>query len=266
MNLVSVPRLGIVVPPENPTAEPEFRELLGGGLSGYTTRFPITPGRGLREMLETYNEVLPTVLTGFGRMRLDAAVVSCSASHYLLSPDGDRKFCDMLGDRVGFPVASSTRATLAACEVTGTTRLTLVSPYEPWLTDLSRAYWEQAGLTVDRVVRVPAGDHFDPYAVTTGQILDQLGRHDLRGDSAVLFTGTGMRTLASLDKLSKDLDQVLLSSNLASAWWALRATGATPGTHPLLKRLADQEGAARRDRIGRADLSRDRSGSRPPAL
>jgi maleate isomerase len=229
MDIRSVPRLGIVVPPENPTAEPEFGHLLGSGMNVYASRFPVLPGTGLREVLETYNDVLPDVLANFGQLRLDAAIVSCSASHYLLSPDGDRRLCAELSGRTGYPVLSSTLAILAACEALGLTRLTLVSPYEPWLTELSRGYWEEAGLTVEQVVPVPAGDRYDPYQVTTASVLDQVRRHGVPDDAAILFTGTGMSTLGAMAELDGHPDRVLLSSNLAGAWWAQRLVGAQGG-------------------------------------
>ncbi|MEU3971544.1 maleate cis-trans isomerase family protein [Streptomyces bacillaris] len=251
MDLFSLPRLGVVVPPENPTAEPEFNHLLGGGMNVYTSRFPVTPGAGLRAMLETYNEVLPELLGSFGALRLDATVVACSASHYLLEPAGDRAFCAELSERAGAPVGSSTQAILAACEALGVTRLTLVSPYQPWLTDTSRAFWERAGLTVYGVVLVPAAEaagpegdaHFDPYEVTTDAILRRIRERELPEDTALLFTGTGMGTLAALTELARrDPHRTLLTSNLASAWWARRVVGAQDEAyHPLLRRL---EGAA----------------------
>ncbi|MFI2378804.1 arylmalonate decarboxylase [Streptomyces sp. NPDC018964] len=246
MDLFSLPRLGVVVPPENPTAEPEFNHLLGAGTNVYTTRFPVTPGLDLRAMLETYNDALPELLGSFGALRLDATVVACSASHYLLGPDGDREFCDELSRRAGSPVGSSTQAILAACAALGVTRLTLVSPYEPWLTDASRAFWEEAGLTVDKVVRVPAADadadggaRYDPYAVTTGAILRRIRERELPAGTALLFTGTGMGTLAALTELARrEPRRTLLSSNLASAWWARQVAGATGAArHPLLRRL-----------------------------
>ncbi|MFI8519240.1 arylmalonate decarboxylase [Streptomyces sp. NPDC085481] len=252
MDLFSLPRLGVVVPPENPTAEPEFNRLLGAGMHVYTSRFPTTPGVGLKEMLDTYNRVLPDTLDGFGAMRLDAAVVACSASHYLLGPDGDLALCEELSERGGFPVRSSTQAILAACEALGVRRLTLVSPYQPWLTEVSRAFWERAGLAVDDVILVPAGrttdgaEHFDPYEVTTDRIRERIGAHlrerpQAGPDSALLFTGTGMGTLAALTELAREgtVGCPLLSSNLASAWWARRAAaGASAGdAHPLVRRL-----------------------------
>ncbi|MEU6931067.1 arylmalonate decarboxylase [Streptomyces sp. NPDC046374] len=254
MDLFSLPRLGVVVPPENPTAEPEFNRLLGAGMHVYTSRFPTTPGVGLKEMLETYNRVLPDTLAGFGAMRLEAAVVACSASHYLLDPDGDLALCEELSRGAGFPVRSSTQAILVACEALGVRRLTLVSPYQPWLTEVSRTFWERAGLTVDEVVLVPAGrtpdgaEHFDPYEVTADRIGERirphLREHPLPEGSALLFTGTGMGTLAALTELAARPDTAgrpLLSSNLASAWWALRAAGTPAGeAHPLVRRLDAQ--------------------------
>ncbi|MCX4761531.1 arylmalonate decarboxylase [Streptomyces sp. NBC_01275] len=262
MALSRTPRLGVVVPPENPTAEPEFNRLVGDRMNVFAARFPVTPDLGLRDMLETYNTVLPETLAGFGAMRLDAAVVACSASHYLLSPDGDRRFCAELTERAGCPVLSSTQAILAACEALGLTRLTLVSPYESWLTDTSRAFWEEAGLTVVRTVQVPAGERageiaggrpgeqaqerFNPYEVTTEAILERVRGQVPADDCALLFTGTGMYTLAALDELAQETGRVLLTSNLACAWWALHTVGARPGEggHPLLRRLAHRMNTA----------------------
>ena len=233
-------RFGVVVPPENPTAEPEFHRLLGDAANVYTTRFPTTPGRGLREMLETYNEVLPATLGDFGAMRLDAAVVACSASHYLLGPERDRAFCERLGERAGYPVRSSTQTVLWACERLGIARLRLVSPYEPWLTETSRGYWEAAGLTVQEVVTVPASDGgYDPYRVTTRQILDRVRPGRIPRGTALMFTGTGMSTLAALGRLAQQ-DGVLLTTNLAAAWWAREEAGAGGGHHPLISRLRAQ--------------------------
>lgn len=252
MDIFPLPRLGLVVPPENPIAEPEFHRLIGSEMNVYTSRFPLTPGMGVKETMESYNEVLPETLAAFGRMRLDAAVVACNASHYLLNPQGDRAFVAELSERLGFPVQSSTQAILAVCEEFGTTRLTLVSPYWPWLTETSRSFWEQAGLKVDTVVLAPAvpgrvaEEHeFDPYRVTTRTLLTQVREAGVPDEGVVLFTGTGMGTLTALAELDREFGRsTLLTSNLASAWWARRTVGAAGAeVHPLLERL--ERGAGR---------------------
>nr|WP_311315050.1 arylmalonate decarboxylase [Streptomyces sp. TML10] len=200
----------------------------------------------------SYNDVLPDILGSFGRMRLDAAVVACNASHYLLGPEGDRAFCAELSERFGYPVLSTTQAILAVCEAFGITRMTLVSPYWAWLTETSRSFWEEAGVTIDRVVLAPAvpapkeEDHeFDPYRVTTSTILTQMREAGVPDEGAVLFTGTGMGTLTALAELDREFGRTtLLTSNLAAAWWTRRAVGAAGArVHPLLERL--ERGTAR---------------------
>ncbi|WP_030348706.1 arylmalonate decarboxylase [Streptomyces sp. NRRL S-1022] len=255
MDIFPLPRLGLVVPPENPLAEPEFNRLIGTELNVYTTRFPLTPGMGVKETMLRYNDVLADTLATFGGMRLDASVVACNASHYLLGPDGDRAFVAELSEAFGYPVQSTTQAILAVCEELGISRLTLVSPYWDWLTETSRSFWEQAGVAVDRVVLAPAvvdpkeQDHeFDPYRVTTRTLLGRIREAGLPDDGAILFTGTGMGTLAALAELDREFGRTtLLTSNLAAAWWARRAVGAAGAeVHPLLERL--ERGAPRRTR------------------
>jgi maleate cis-trans isomerase len=233
------PRLGLVVPPGNPVAEPEYNQLVGAEMCVLANRFPVTPSLNDKTTFETYNRVLPDILAGFGGIRFDAVVVACNASHYLLSPDGDRAFCAELSARFGFPVQSSTQAILALCAEIGTSRLTIVSPYAPWLTDLSQGFWEQAGLTVGRVIAV-GDDEYNPYLVTTKTILARVRQARLPDEAVVLFAGTGVSTLPALTELFReDPRRQYLTSNIASAWWARRAAGVSGAeVHPFLQRLA----------------------------
>ncbi|MBD0694691.1 arylmalonate decarboxylase [Streptomyces sp. CBMA123] len=243
MSLHSAARVGVIVPSGNAAAEPEIAELMRPTANVHTARFPQLPGQGLRERLDTYNEILPQVLSTFGKLALDAAVVACSGSHYLLDPQGDRRLCDQLGDSAGYPVTSSTLATLDTCADLGITDLVLVSPYEPWLTELSRSYWEQAGLKVARVLPIQAGERFSPYDVTTEDLVRQVEAANIADDAALLFTGTGMFTFDALQTLGTGNDRVLLTSNICSARWAYKHTGAPAGvtSQPWqLNRLAVQ--------------------------
>ncbi|MEW1698890.1 arylmalonate decarboxylase [Streptomyces sp. NPDC093249] len=251
MALQSAPRLGVVVPSGNAAAEPEIVGLVSPALNVHTARFPVLPGNDLRGRLEKYNEVLPDVLGNFGGLRPDATVVSCTGSHYLLTPDGDRALCAELSERTGAPVRSAALAILDTARAVGSERLVLVSPYEPWLTELSQGYWEAAGLAVDRVVKIRAGARFSPYDVTTDELVAQVREAELPEDATLLFTGTGMFTFDALAELGRDSARTLLTSNLASAWWARDTLGVPadgPDAHPLLRRLAERTGAARGDR------------------
>ncbi|MEV6155816.1 hypothetical protein AB0L53_36295 [Nonomuraea sp. NPDC052129] len=219
-------RVGVFVPPANPSVEPELARLFGSRADMYVSRFPVRPGLTLAERLESYNEVLPAMICSFGNLPLDALVMACSGSRYLFAPEEDRARCDKLSGEAGIPFASATLATREALEHIGAQEFVLVSPYQPWLTELAERFWAAAGLHVSRVIPVRAQGGFSPYDVTPNELVEQVEQAGLPSDAVVLFSGTGMSTLPALGPLGAGNDRILLTSNLCSAWWALaHATG-----------------------------------------
>ncbi|HEX4811176.1 MAG TPA: hypothetical protein VFV66_00285 [Nonomuraea sp.] len=223
---VSRGRVGVIVAPANPSAEPELTRLLGSRADMHVARFPVRPGLPLAERLESYNDDLPVMLRAFDGLPLNALVMACSEPRYLLGPDVDRDQCDRLSATAGVPFASATLATREAMEHVGVSDIVLVSPYQPWLTELAERFWKTAGLTVTQVVQVRAKDGYEPYGVTPAELIAQVELAEPARDAALLFTGTGIPTLPVLARLGAGSDRVLLTSNLCTAWWALsRAIG-----------------------------------------
>lgn len=220
--------MGLVVPPANPVAEPETTYLLNSLSTVHTTRFPVMRGP-LPARLKAYNQVLPDVITSFGGLALDAVVVGCSGSRYLLGPQEDEESCSALSMRCGMPIATATFATRRVLQRLGPRELVLISPYEPWLSELARRFWHRAGWRVRMVPIRSAAGTYAPYEVATRDLVDQIERAHLSKNAVLLCTGTGMATLAALPPLAVGNDRVLLTSNLCGAWWALNQAGGAPG-------------------------------------
>ncbi|MEW9549571.1 hypothetical protein [Nonomuraea sp. NPDC050783] len=224
--VVSRSRVGVIVAPANPSAEPELTRLFGSRADMHVARLPVRRGLRLAERLESYNDDLPLMLHAFGGLPLDAMVMACSEPRYLLGPDEDRDQCARLGTLTGTPFASATLATREALEHVEAGDIVLVSPYQPWLTELAERFWKTAGLTVAQTVQVRAGGGYSSYAVTPSELISQVELAGVPRDAVLLFTGTGMPTLPVLGPLSAGNERLLLTSNLCTAWWALsRATG-----------------------------------------
>jgi maleate isomerase len=218
---------GLVVPPSNPTVEPEIAWLLGAAARLHAARLPLMPGADLAERNRRYPGTYAAAVAAFGSLRLAALAVGLTGASYPLGVAGDAALCADLSAAAGRPVATAARALIAAVGVLRPARVGLLSPYPGWLTAQALAFWAEAGVPIVETVKLPG--EFRAYELSPAEVAEALGRFAARDLDLILLSGTGMLTLpAILPRAARG--PVLLSSNLATAWWLARAAGlpATP--------------------------------------
>lgn len=231
-------RVGVVVPPSNPVIEPELEALLGDDIQTYIARLPRFQGLTLEQRNQRYIPAYAEALDSLEGIEAVCALIAMTGPTYQFGVDGDRQLCRELSDRFELPVRTSSLAIHDALISLGLNRIHLVSPYPDWLTEQTVDYWSGAGINVVAIDHLLGeGEEFRAYEMNTKEVISHLRDIDPDPDCAVLLTGTGMVSVASIYQMGHGCRVPILSSNLCGAWWLLKECGQRPGS-ALYRRVA----------------------------
>jgi len=220
-------RLGFLVPPGNPTVEPEMAALAPPGLSVHFTRLSASGPAGTHEGQEERNRAqldsLDEAVRLLAMARPHVIALAHTATSYTLGRDAEAVLVRRQEAATGTRFITAFGSVLAALQHLGVQRVAYATPYGADLTERGRAHLVLHGLEVVSVARLEGVRNI--YEETTARAY-AVGRQADRPEAeAVFLSGTGMPTVGMLQALEDDLGKPVLSASSAMMWHALRAAG-----------------------------------------
>jgi maleate isomerase len=221
-------RLGFMVPPGNPTIEPEMIALVPEGVSVHFHRMDAgggVPGaldnqdQRTRAMIDSLDAGLPLLAA----VKPDIITIAHTATSYYLGRERENDLLARLGAASGVPVVSAFGAVAAALERLGVRRVAYGAPYSAETTAQGRAHLEAHGFMVVQAENLAGVTNI--YDETAERAYRLARSIDSEEAEAVFLTGTGMPTISVLDMLEVDLGKPAISSASAMMWHALRRVG-----------------------------------------
>jgi maleate isomerase len=233
-------RLGFLVPPGNPTTEPEVMRLAPPGTTVHFTRMVAggEPGShaGQEERNRTQIEHMEECARLLALVKPAVIVMAHTATSYTLGRQGEAALVAKIERATGMPFITAFGAVLDALAHLGVQRVALATPYARETTLRGKAHLEAHGITVASWGNLEGvANIYDE----TPQRAYELGRRvDSPQAQALFFSGLGLPTLDVLERLERELGKPVLSSCSAMTWHALRVAGlkvAIPGYGRLLR-------------------------------
>jgi maleate isomerase len=220
-------RIGFLVPPGNPTVEPEMAELAPAGVSVHFMRMSASGPAGTHTGQEERNRSqiasLDDATNLLAMVSPRVIVMAHTATSYTLGREAEAALVQRQEAASGTRFVTAFGSVLEALAYLGVRRIAYATPYDAVLTEQGRAHLALHGFDVVGVARLEGVRSI--YEETTERAY-AVGRQADRPDAeAVFLSGTGMPTLAMLQVLEDDLGKPVFSAASAMMWHALCVAG-----------------------------------------
>lgn len=209
-------KLGLMVPANNTTMEPELRAWLDGAVCR-TLRIP--RGKGLLGPAEipAYVEQALALARHYDPAQTDVVAYGCTAAGFIGGPALDEDIRRKMAAITGRPVVTTAGAMVAVLREIGARRVAVVTPYRDLVNERLRQYLEQSGIAVARLASFGA-ETTDALAAITPQQIAALARDTMTPDADAMFIACSqLPTKSIIDGLQREFGRPVWSSIRATA-------------------------------------------------
>lgn len=220
------PHIGIIVPANNTTMEPEIARATG--YRAIVTPARVTRGEGLLKGgdLTSYKKNAHVAAEALAGTCPDVVFYGCTAAGLLSGPEKDAAFTAELKALFKVPVVSTARAMVDILKREGVAKVDVISPYHAEVNEALRAFLANDGIEACRIASLEAEDVHALGRLTAEDVFAVASRARTPGAQAVFIACSQLPTFDILPALRREQGVPVWSSIAATAELGLAALAA----------------------------------------
>ncbi len=205
-------RVGLLVPSSNTVMERDLHRGLAAFADVHTARMRLSDVTPEAEQVMLDREALPAA-ERVADVRPDVVVFGCTSASSLHGAAYDEAFRTHLAETVGVEVLGVLSSVLAELEGRGS--VALFTPYVDALTSSIAASLEAAGIPIASSSGLGLGDNLQIGSLPPEQVVEEVGRMDLRGAAMLFCSCTNLRAYEAVGALQDRTGLPVVTSNQA---------------------------------------------------
>ena len=226
-------KLGLIVPSWNTVMEYEFQRMAVPSMSVHTMRISHTADS--EENLTWMGTQVPAAAKLLAHAKVGVICYGCTAGGFLKGPGYDQQIIRDIQTAAGIPGAATAAAVVDALRALRANRVSVASPYEPWLNEKLQTYLKECGFEVLAIKGFGTQAHSTFTPQQNAALVAEVDRAEAQ---AIFISCSNFRTLEIIEPLEQKLGKPVVTSNSASVWKMLRIMGdgrRIPGGGQLLR-------------------------------
>jgi len=223
--MANPPKIGLMVPANNTTMEPELLAWLPQGATCRTLRIPRQQGLLTMADIPAYVGQAESLARAFADDRVDLVVYGCTAAGILAGPERDAGIARSLSAITGSPVVTTANSMVESLREARAHNIALVTPYAAEVNEQLKSLLARTSIAVRRMSSFEAADvealgKIGPDAVAAR------ARETMDDECDALFIACSqLPTRSVIGPLEKEFKRPVWSSIKATAWRACNALG-----------------------------------------
>jgi len=212
-------RIGLILPAANHVLEPEFWRLLPKGVSLHTSRMLNTEA-SLKDT-EQMNRHMVKAARELSIIQPSIVAYGCTTGSFMKGLGWDLEISKKIGSVVNAPVMTTSTGVIKALKEMRVKTLSVASPYIEEVNVREREFLEAHGFQVLEIRGMGILNAFEIGLVDSKEVYEFGKRIFKEGSDTLFLSCTNLRTLEIIERLEKELNKPVVSSNQATIWATL---------------------------------------------